>query len=184
MWRLFVRTKGRFSTTYNYIQNIQNKLLILVLVCMKGYLQTQFEFNPETFGIFLTSHQRVQQTLTWGTVSSMYKYNSELQTTFGGTVATTGTETKTGFCITKTPYEEMFCHPRALNCEASSPVQLKFELHWDFMPVLVASKFEEDMIENEHHFFSPLKGTLLQNNWSDLAVIQTCLRFYASPRYL
>ena len=41
----------------------------------------------------------------------------------------------------------------ALNCEASSPIQLKFELHWDFMSVLVASKFEEDLIENEHHFF-------------------------------
>ena len=25
----------------------------------------------------------------------------------------------------------------ALNCEASSPIQLKFELHWDFMPVLI-----------------------------------------------
>ena len=46
----------------------------------------------------------------------------------------------------------------ALNCEASSSIQLKFELHWDFMPVLVASKFEEDLIENEHHLFPPLKG--------------------------
>ena len=35
----------------------------------------------------------------------------------------------------------------ALNCEASSPIQLKFELHWDFMPLLVASKFEEDHSE-------------------------------------
>ena len=50
----------------------------------------------------------------------------------------------------------MFWHPRALNCENSSPIQLKFELHWDFMP---ASEFEEDMIENEHHIFSPLKST-------------------------
>ena len=41
----------------------------------------------------------------------------------------------------------------ALNCEASSPIQLKFELFWDFMPVLVASKFEDDLIEREHHFF-------------------------------
>ena len=45
----------------------------------------------------------------------------------------------------------------ALNCEASSPFQVKFELHWDFMTVLVASKFEEDLIKNEY-FFSPLKG--------------------------
>ena len=37
----------------------------------------------------------------------------------------------------------------ALNCEASSLILLKFELNWDFMPVLVASKFEEDLIENE-----------------------------------
>ena len=26
------------------------------------------------------------------------------------------------------------------------------------MPVLVASKFEEDLIENEHHFFSITQG--------------------------
>ena len=42
----------------------------------------------------------------------MYKYNSKLQATFGGTVEATGTETKTSFCITKTPYKEMrdfFC---------------------------------------------------------------------------
>ena len=26
------------------------------------------------------------------------------------------------------------------------------------MPVLVASKFEEDLIENEHHFFSTTQG--------------------------
>ena len=87
----------------------------------------------------------------------MYKYNSKLQATFGGTVETTGTETKTNFCITKTPYEEIFWHSMALNCEASSPIQLKFGLHWDIMPVLIASKFE-DLIENEH-FFSPFKGT-------------------------
>ena len=43
----------------------------------------------------------------------------------------------------------------ALNCEASSPIQLKFELHWDFMPVLVPSKFEEDLIENELHCQDP-----------------------------
>ena len=47
----------------------------------------------------------------------------------------------------------------ALNCEASSTIQQKFELYWDFMPVLVASKFEEVLIENEHYFFQPLKGT-------------------------
>ena len=46
----------------------------------------------------------------------------------------------------------------ALNCEASSPIHQKFELHWYFMPVLVASKFEEDFIENEHHFFSTTQG--------------------------
>ena len=40
----------------------------------------------------------------------MYKYNSKLQATFGGTVETTGTgtETKTGFYITKTTYEDLF----------------------------------------------------------------------------
>ena len=48
------------------------------------------------------------------------------------------------------------------------------------MPVLVASKFEEDMIENEHHF-STTQG---QNDTSVLAVIQTCLKFYVCPSYL
>ena len=46
----------------------------------------------------------------------------------------------------------------ALDCEASSPIQLKFKLRWDFMPVLVASKFEEDLIGNNHHFFSTTQG--------------------------
>ena len=52
-----------------------------------------------------TSRPRGQQLLIWGTVSSRYKYNLKLQATFGGIVETTGTgtETKTGFCITKTP---------------------------------------------------------------------------------
>ena len=77
--------------------------------------------------------------------------------TFGETVETTGTETKPGFCITETPYEEIFWHPRALNCEASSLIQLKFELPLEFMSVLVASKFE-DVIENEHHFFFTTQG--------------------------
>ena len=49
----------------------------------------------------------------------------------GGTVETTGTgtEIKTGFCIKKMPYEKTVWYSRALNCEASSPIQLKFELH-------------------------------------------------------
>ena len=91
----------------------------------------------------------------------MYKYNSKLQAMFDGTVETTGTgtETKTGFCTTKTLYGEIFWHSMTLNCEASSPIQRKLELHWDFKPVLVESNFEEDLIENEHHFVSPLKGT-------------------------
>ena len=84
----------------------------------------------------------------------MYKYIAKLQATFGGTIETTvRTETKTGFGITITPYEEIVWHSMALKCEASSPNLLKFALHWDFMPVLVASKFEEDLIENQHHFF-------------------------------
>ena len=82
----------------------------------------------------------------------MYKYNSKLQATSETTG--TGTETKTGFCITKTPYEENVWHSMALNCEASCLIQLKFELHWNFMPVLVTSKFEEDLIENSIFFSS------------------------------
>ena len=76
----------------------------------------------------------------------------------GGIAETTWTETKTGFYITKTSYKKIVWHSMALNCETNSPIQLKFEFHWDFMPVLVSSKFEEDMIENKHNFFPPLKG--------------------------
>ena len=54
-------------------------------------------------------------------VSSRYKYNSKLQETFGGTVETTGNgnEIKTGFCIIKMPYKEIFWHSMALKCEAT-----------------------------------------------------------------
>ena len=75
-----------------------------------------------------TRRPRGQQSLAWGIVSSRYKYKSKLQATFGGIVETTA-----GFCITKTPYEEFYWHSMALNCEANSPIQLKFERHWDFM---------------------------------------------------
>ena len=96
---------------------------------------------------------------TWGTVNSRYKFNSKLQTTFGGTVETIGAETKTGFCITKTPYEDFFWHSRALNREASSPIQLKFELHWDFMPVLVAS-LKKIWLQMNIFFFFTTQGHL------------------------
>ena len=49
----------------------------------------------------------------------------------------------------------------ALNCEASSPIQLKFELHWDFTPDLVPSKFEEDLTESSS-FFSTTHGHIIQ----------------------
>ena len=92
-------------------------------------------------------------------MDTLYKHNLKLQANFGGTVETTGTgtKTKTGFCITKTLNMEIFWHSVALIYEASSPIQLKFELHWDFMPILVTGKFEEDLTENEHYFFPPLK---------------------------
>ena len=51
------------------------------------------------------------------------------------------------------------------------------------MPVLVANKFEENLIENEPNF-STAQGHVTPNDLSDPAVIQTCLRFYAYPCYL
>ena len=63
--------------------------------------------------------------------------------TAGGTVETTGTETKTGFCKTGTPYEGIVSHLMGVNWEASSPIQLKFELPRDFMPVVLTCKFED-----------------------------------------
>ena len=50
MWRLFLRIKCRFSALYNFIQNFQKKSVILVLICIKRYLKTHFEFNSEKVG--------------------------------------------------------------------------------------------------------------------------------------
>ena len=65
------------------------------------------------------------------------------------------------------------------------------------MPVLVISNFDDDTIKNEwasmekpfSHYksmgnFLDLKGSYLRSQWSDLAKIQTCPRFYACPRFL
>ena len=51
----FVHIKGRFSAMYNFIQNFQNKSVISVLICIKRYLQTQFDFNSEKDRLFLKS---------------------------------------------------------------------------------------------------------------------------------
>ena len=64
------------------------------------------------------------------------------------------------------------------------------------MPVLVTSNFDDDSIKNKQasietpfsHYKS--KGNFLdaqgqlRSQWSDLAEIQTCPRFYACPRHL
>ena len=74
-------------------------------------------------------------------------------------------------------------------------IRPEFELVWDFMPVLVTSKFDEDPIKNErarHHFliislweiFQTLKGTELCRDWTDLAEIHPRPRFSACPLYL
>ena len=60
------------------------------------------------------------------------------------------------------------------------------------MPVLVTSNFDDDFIKNERASmetpFSHEKsiGNVLdaQGQWSNLAKIQTRLRFYACPHYL
>ena len=65
------------------------------------------------------------------------------------------------------------------------------------MPVLVTSNFIDDSIKNEwasmetpfSHYksmgnFLDLKGSYLRSQWSHLAEIPTCPRFYACPRYL
>ena len=43
----FLRTKGRFSATYNSVQNIQNNSVVSVSVSLE-VTSKQFEFNPET----------------------------------------------------------------------------------------------------------------------------------------
>ena len=65
------------------------------------------------------------------------------------------------------------------------------------MPVLVTNKFDEDPIKNEQASletpfsryksmgnFSDARGTQLCREWSELAEIQTCPRFYVCPCYL
>ena len=71
------------------------------------------------------------------------------------------------------------------------------QIHRAFMPVLVTSNFDDDSIKYEcasmekpfSHcksmgIFLDLKDSLLRSQWSDLAEIRTCQRFYACPRYL
>ena len=62
-----------------------------------------------------------------------------------------------------------------------------------FMPVLVTSNFDDDLIKNEWASmetpFSHYKSMgnfldLKSSQWSDLAEIRTCPRFYACPHYL
>ena len=73
----------------------------------------------------------------------------------------------------------------------------EIELARAFMPVLVTSNFDDDSIKNEwasietpfSHYKSmgnvlDLKGSQLRIQWSDLAEIQTCPRFYACPHFL
>ena len=79
---------------------------------------------------------------------------------------------------------------RVNNSKVNNPIQPKFELVRVFMPVLITCKFDKDPIKGDwekswrHNFFSPLKDTLLKNDWSDTTEIRTCPRFYACARFL
>ena len=119
-------------------------MIFILLLCKKSYKKVSL--LPT-----LNKLPKRQQSFTWGTVSARYKCNSKLQAALGGTVETTGTETS--FCITKMPYEETFWHSRALNCEAISLIQLKFELHWDFMPVLDEASLKNIWLKMNIIFF-------------------------------
>ena len=46
-------------------------------------------------------------------------------------------------------YKDFFLRSRARNSKVTDPIRLEFELVQDFMPVLVTSKFDEDLIKNE-----------------------------------
>ena len=77
---------------------------------------------------------------------------------------------------------------RANNSKVNNPNQPKFELFRAFMSVLVTCMFDKDPIKDDRKAgdisFSPLKGTLLQNDWSDTTEIRTRLRVYACPSCL
>ena len=45
--------------------------------------------------------------------------------------------------------ENLISPTRARNSEVTDSIQPEFELVWDFMAVLVTSKFDEDPIQNE-----------------------------------
>ena len=44
-------------------------------------------------------------------------------------------------------FPQNFRHSRASNSEVNGPIRPELELVWDFMPVLVTSKFDEDPIK-------------------------------------
>ena len=43
----------------------------------------------------------------------------------------------------------LFWRSRALNSKVTDPIRLEFDLIQDYMPVLVSSKFDENLIKNE-----------------------------------
>ena len=81
-----------------------------------------------------------------------------------------------------------FRHSRVSNSKMSGLIRPKIELDQAFMPVLVTSNFDDDLIKNGRASmetpFSHCKGSKLRSQWSNLAEIWTRPRFYACPRYL
>ena len=78
----------------------------------------------------------------------------------------------------------------------SGLIRPKIELNRAFMPVLVTSNFDDDLIKNDQasmetafsHYksmgiFLDAQGQL-HSQWSDLAEIWTRPRFYACPHYM
>ena len=94
-------------------------------------------------------------------------------------------------------FPQNFRHSRVSSSEVNGPIWPEIELIRDFMPVLITSKFEEDLIKNERDCletpFSDYKsmGNFLdaQGHLTPNGVVQsgrnyTRPRFYACPCYL
>ena len=100
-----------YALFYQYYAELSMFLVKKCLVCLLLMIVRKHlaENDLKYWHHNVKSRPRGQQSLIWGTVtcSSRCKYtcNLKLRVTFGGTIETTrtGTENKTGFCITKMP---------------------------------------------------------------------------------
>ena len=67
---------------------------------------------------------------------------------------------------------ENFSWSRESNSKLNSPISPKFELRWDFMPVLIICKFDEDPVKKEDYRLDNIFPIL--SLWELSVVMETC----------